>query len=124
VDNPTQNLESYFLDIVAKAREAAHETSGAQSGARVAAYLRGGIEEAPAPDKLLEKLALPQAQPKTESKIPAEPAKVKLDESKLAALSQPVPAAPAQKTEPAPEVKPEDLARADEKLSSLLGGQK
>src|ERR1700685_2150545 len=30
VDNPTQNLESYFLDVVAKAREAAHETSGAQ----------------------------------------------------------------------------------------------
>src|SRR5450756_2734350 len=35
VDNPTQNLESYFLDVVAKAR-AANETSGAQSGARVA----------------------------------------------------------------------------------------
>ncbi|MCX6894279.1 MAG: ABC transporter ATP-binding protein, partial [Verrucomicrobia bacterium] len=41
VDNPTQNLESYFLDVVAKAKQAAAETSGAQSGARVAAYLRG-----------------------------------------------------------------------------------
>src|SRR4029077_18744213 len=29
IDNPTQNLESYFLDVVAKAREAAKETSGA-----------------------------------------------------------------------------------------------
>src|SRR6185437_6576667 len=27
IDNPTQNLESYFLDVVAKARAAAHETS-------------------------------------------------------------------------------------------------
>src|SRR5437016_10059853 len=44
VDNPTQNLESYFLEVVAKAREAAHETSGAHSGARVAAYLRVGTE--------------------------------------------------------------------------------
>jgi len=35
VDNPTQNLESYFLDVVNQAR-AANETSGAQSGARVA----------------------------------------------------------------------------------------
>ena len=36
VDNPTQNLESYFLDVVQKARQAAAETSGAQSGAHVA----------------------------------------------------------------------------------------
>ena len=42
VDTPTQNLESYFLDVVRKAREAAAKTSGATSGATVAAYLRGG----------------------------------------------------------------------------------
>src|SRR3954466_9064981 len=58
VDNPTQNLESYFLDVVQKAR-AAQETSGAQSGAKVAEYLRGGVGEKPATDKILEKLALP-----------------------------------------------------------------
>src|ERR1043165_7777628 len=52
VDNPTQNLESYFLDVVQKAR-AAQETSGAQSGARVAEYLRAGAE-APATEKILE----------------------------------------------------------------------
>src|SRR4029078_416265 len=44
VDNPTQNLESYFLDVVQKARQAAAETSGATSGAKVAAYLRAGTE--------------------------------------------------------------------------------
>src|SRR3954463_12538251 len=60
VENPTQNLESYFLDVVAKARSA-QETSGAQSGARVAAYLRSGTENRPAAEKVLEKLALPTA---------------------------------------------------------------
>src|SRR5689334_2732079 len=72
VDNPTQNLESYFLDVVQKARASAAETSGAQSGARVAAYLRAGVEERPASEKILEKLALPQAaQPAKESKLTA-----------------------------------------------------
>jgi ABC-2 type transport system ATP-binding protein len=59
VDNPTQNLESYFLDVVARAR-AANETSGAQSGARVAEYLRAGAQEPSASEKVLEKLSLPQ----------------------------------------------------------------
>src|SRR6267154_1454520 len=36
IDNPTQNLESYFLEVVQNARKAAAETSGATSGARVA----------------------------------------------------------------------------------------
>jgi ABC-2 type transport system ATP-binding protein len=121
VDNPTQNLESYFLDVVQKAREAAHETSGAQSGARVAAYLRAGMEERPATDKLLEKLALPQAAP-VETKKPAPVAEPKVDEKKLEAMAKPEPAAPSTKSEP--EQKPADLSKADEKRSSLLGGQK
>ncbi|MBW8864676.1 MAG: ABC transporter ATP-binding protein [Verrucomicrobia bacterium] len=125
VDNPTQNLESYFLDVVAKAR-AANETSGAQSGARVAEYLRGGMEAAPSGEKVLEKLSLPQAAPAPVAKPAAEPAAPKVDDSKLSALTQPTAPAPqpeksAAKTE-AP--KPADLAKADEKLSSLLGGKK
>ena len=123
VDNPTQNLESYFLDVVAKAR-AAQETSGAQSGAKVAAYLRAGVEAQPATDKLLEKLSLPQAPAAAPVvKVETGPA---VDNSKLAALSQPV-TAPAATPVPAsatPAVKPADLAQADEKLSSLLGGKK
>src|SRR5688572_27352064 len=59
VDNPTQNLESYFLEVVEKAKRASQETSGAQSGARVAAYLRGDAESKPATEKVLEKLTLP-----------------------------------------------------------------
>src|SRR5580658_6564857 len=58
IDNPTQNLESYFLDVVRKAKEAMSSTSGATSGSRVAAYLRGDAEAAPAQDKLLERLTV------------------------------------------------------------------
>src|SRR5437660_1012701 len=60
VDTPTQNLESYFLDVVQKARQAAAETSGATSGARVAAYLRADSEAKPATERVLERLTVPQ----------------------------------------------------------------
>src|SRR5271154_1288141 len=88
VDNPTQNLESYFLDVVAKAR-AANETSGAQSGARVAEYLRAGAEAGPATDKVLEKLSLPQAaRPVAETKPAVQTAAPKVDDKKLEALGK------------------------------------
>jgi ABC-2 type transport system ATP-binding protein len=115
VDNPTQNLESYFLEVVEKAKQAAQETSGAQSGARVAQYLRGGLEATPAPDKVLEKLTLPTAAPAPAAPNPEPASAVK--EHKLAALtkSEPAPAAPP------PAAPTPDLAQADEKLSALLG---
>jgi ABC-2 type transport system ATP-binding protein len=120
VDNPTQNLESYFLDVVQKAR-AAQETSGAQSGARVAPYLRGGIAEPPASEKLLEKLSLPQP---VSRPVPEAAPAVNVDEGKLTALSQPAAPAAASETSKPAEAKPVDLSKADEKLSSLLGGKK
>jgi ABC-2 type transport system ATP-binding protein len=123
VDNPTQNLESYFLDVVAKAR-AANETSGAQSGARVAAYLRGSAGEQTSTEKVLEKLSLPQAAQTAAAPV-ASPtvAAPKVNDQKLAALSQAVPP-PSPKPESPPEQKPVDLSQADEKLSSLLGNKK
>jgi ABC-2 type transport system ATP-binding protein len=60
IDNPTQNLESYFLEVVAKAKASAAETSGAISGGQVAAYLRGDGESQPAAERILERLTLPQ----------------------------------------------------------------
>ena len=123
VDNPTQNLESYFLDVVQKARAAAAETSGAQSGARVAAYLRAGAEERPVAEKILEKLSLPQPamQPVAEPKSTAS----KVDEKKLEAMAKATAPAPSPaKPTPASEAKPADLSQADEKLSSLLGNKK
>jgi ABC-2 type transport system ATP-binding protein len=117
VDNPTQNLESYFLDVVQKAR-AAMETSGAQSGARVAEYLRGGIEAKPATDKILEKLSLPETKPAPAPAVAAPTT----DDKKLEELTKAsAPAATPQKAEPS--AKPADLSKAEEKLSSLLGGK-
>jgi len=125
VDNPTQNLESYFLEVVNKAR-AANVTSGAQSGARVAEYLRGGAEVQSSGEKVLEKLSLPLAAKPTPVKPAADAALAIADGGKLAALAQP--AAPvAQLEQPAPKPessRPVDLSKADEKLSALLGGKK
>src|SRR3954464_2009642 len=59
IDSPTQNLESYFLDVVQKARQSAAETSGATSGNRVAAYLRGEPGAEATKDRILERLTLP-----------------------------------------------------------------
>src|SRR5437764_4289829 len=66
IDTPSQNLESYFLDVVEKARQNSEETSGATSGNRVAAYLRGDGDVKPATDKVLERLTLPIASAKEE----------------------------------------------------------
>jgi hypothetical protein len=121
IDTPTQNLESYFLDVVRKARQSAAETSGAMSGARVAEYLRGGAEGQPA-DRFLERLA----QPQSEAPAPG-PAAAKaetVDQKKLDALTrpeEPVTSAPKSSAE---SPRPADLAKADEKLSSLLNKPK
>jgi ABC-2 type transport system ATP-binding protein len=125
VDNPTQNLESYFLAVVAKAR-AANETSGAQSGARVAEYLRGGLEARPTTEKLLEKLSLPAAaQPVMAPRPATSAAAPKVDDKKLAAMTRANPPTPQPvKPAPAPEAAAADLSQANEKLSSLLGKQK
>src|SRR5664279_1278949 len=87
IDTPTQNLESYFLDVVQTARQASAETSGAMSGARVAAYLRGEAEAKPASDKILERLAAPQTAVPTPAPAP-NPAEA-LSQQKLEALTKP-----------------------------------
>jgi hypothetical protein len=124
IDTPTQNLESYFLDVVQKARQSAAETSGATSGSRVAAYLRGEADEKPSTDKVLERLTLPAAaaEEKAEASEPVE----QVNQAKLEALARPTEAAappPARTPEPEP-AKQADLAKANEKLSSLLGKPK
>src|SRR5579863_8855159 len=127
IDNPTQNLESYFLDVVERARQAAKETSGALSGQRVAEYLRGEAEAAPSTDKMLERLTVSQAAapaPVAAPK-PVDP----VDRAKLDALAQPTPAsapsaAPTASTPVAGGQSKEELDKANEKLSSLLGKPK
>lgn len=124
IDTPTQNLESYFLGVVQKARQN-EETSGATSGNRVAEYLRGTSESTGiSQERMLDRLAMPQAaREAAEAPAPIEPvapaANTRLD--RLTASIEPPPVAPT----PAPDLKKqEELAQANEKLSSLLGKPK
>jgi ABC-2 type transport system ATP-binding protein len=118
IDTPTQNLERYFLDVVQKARTAAAETSGAVSGARVAAYLREGADAKPSGEKLLERLTSPQTPAPQPAPAP-EPAQ-SVDEKKLAALTRKEREEPAPAPPPEPDRKAE-LEQANQKLASLLG---
>ncbi|HOX56791.1 MAG TPA: ABC transporter ATP-binding protein [Candidatus Paceibacterota bacterium] len=127
IDTPTQNLERYFLDVVRTARQAAAETSGAMSGARVAAYLRGEATAKLAPDKILERLAAPQAAaPKPAAA--SEPLET-VDQQKLASLTRPAePLTPTPGAAPAPAPAPtpseEELRKAEAKLALLVKKEK
>lgn len=124
VDTPTQNLESYFLGVVERARATEQGTSGATSGSAVAEYLRGTAESAPQTERVLDRLTQPlaaSAEPQVST-----PAPDTVDHARLDALRQAAPA-PAPTSAPvtaASAPRPEDLAKADEKLSSLLGKPK
>jgi ABC-2 type transport system ATP-binding protein len=126
IDNPTQNLESYFLGVVEKARQS-EATSGATAGNRVAAYLRGDAEASESQaERVLSRLTEKQPEDAPQA-APAAPAPA-VDTSKLAGLTQPAPAAPPpsapEKSTAAPAGSGEDLKKANEKLGSLLGGDK
>jgi len=116
VDNPTQNLESLFLNIVEQARRKESETSGATSGHRVADYLRGDAA-GDRTDRVLDHLTR-AADGSTAGQAPevATPEET-VAHDKLAGLA---------KAEPAPKAKVapgngENLDKANEKLGGLLG---
>ncbi len=123
VDHPTQNLESYFLGVVERARSQA-ETSGATSGNLVAEFIRGGANaNTSQSDRVLERLT--KAAPVVPQDVVALAPEPTVDNAKLAALtnSDPAPAAVATPSAP-PAPKPADLSKVNEKLSGLLGGKK
>ena len=117
VDNPTQNLESLFLNIVEQARQQESETSGATSGHRVAEYLRGDASQNKA-DRVLDHLTRSDEPAPGQAPAP-KPATPAVDENKLAGLAKPdEPTAPA--TTAAPK-NGENIDKANDKLSGLLG---
>lgn len=120
IDTPTQNLESYFLNVVQRAKQSEAETSGATSGNRVAAYLRGEAEVGTEPrDKILERLTLPSAADITPVVEKAKPEEA-VDHSKLEQLtksSAPDLAAPKVAVAPTDE---EELKKANQKLEALV----
>jgi ABC-2 type transport system ATP-binding protein len=121
VDNPTQNLENYFLDVVKKARQQEAQTSGATSGNRVAEYLRG---QADAPEsrteRVLERFTSPVAPQPVEEPNVALGNPPKVDVRKLEQLA-PTKEENIQPVSSAGAANPEELRKANEKLSNLLG---
>jgi len=124
IDNPTQNLESYFLGVVNKARQSEAQTSGATAGNLVAAYLRGDAESSTNPDRILERLTHSAASvPAAGVHATSAPAPVAMvDLAKLDELAAPKEAPKPASAPAAP--KPDDLAKANEKLSAFLGKPK
>ena len=118
VDNPTQNLESYFLSIVEKARQSDTETSGATSGHQVAEYLRGDAKAATQADRVLSRLTR-GSESTPAPVITFEAPEETVDHAKLAGLAETKVAEPAKPMTPTTE---ETLEKANEKLSGLMGG--
>ncbi|MDP6892225.1 MAG: ABC transporter ATP-binding protein [Verrucomicrobiota bacterium] len=117
VDNPTENLESLFLNIVEQARQRESETSGATSGHQVADYLRGDTSQNKT-DRALDHLTRNEEPTIKQTSKPQRKSET-VGEDKLADLSR-------TETDPAPPStvtpkKEEDLDKANDKLSGLLG---
>lgn len=127
VDTPTQNLESYFLGVVERARAKADSTSGATSGNQVAQFIAGGhAESSGQSERVLDRLTRPAAGPAPTVEV-SEP-KSAVDETRLAGLTKTAASeavASGTSTSPASApAAPADLSKANEKLSGLLGGPK
>lgn len=118
IDNPTQNLESYFLGVVEKARASEESTSGALAG-KVADYLKGTAEEQTSSrDKVLDRLT--QIEDKHDAKLHVEAPTEKVDHGKLDQLTH-----DSSEAAHSPEVEKAaksqaDIDAANDKLSSLL----
>jgi len=120
VDNPTQNLESYFLGVVKNAIAQETTTSGAVAG-RVAEYLQGSAEEQSASrNKMLDRLTVAEA--KQSAPAPTETPAEKVDHAKLDQLASSQPASSTKPKVEKAEAKKADLDAANDKLSSLLDG--
>ena len=126
VENPTQNLESFFLNVVENAITKDEETSGSTSGHAVAEFLRSDAPVQSQAEKMLDRLADRQAskpKPKVEKEEP-ETEQPKVDEEKLKSLTEASePASPkTERREDKADVRKKKLDEADDKLSGLLGG--
>jgi ABC-2 type transport system ATP-binding protein len=125
VDNPSQNLESLFLNVVEQAR-ASDDTSGATSGSEVAEFLRADHPVPTQAETMLNRLADKEAgKPKTkpnEELVGAPESTV--DEDKLDSLSEakPEPVSPKGSSEETKAAEKKSLDEVDDKLSGLLGG--
>ncbi len=125
LDNPTQNLESYFLGVVNRARASEQNTSGATSGSQVAEYLRGSAEAgAQQQARVLDRLVATAPVAEAPAPVVVLPTAVEVEsQKKLAALAARTVSTPEPRVEVA--AKPAlDEVKANEKLANLLGKPK
>jgi ABC-2 type transport system ATP-binding protein len=149
IDHPRMGLESFFLDVVSRARSESVETSGAETG-DVADYLKGSAEQVQKmaaqlqdeeiseekKEKIKEQLETKQASVRLaemvkeaipEPEVVVEPEAVKqaeeaVVESKLADLTEEKPQETVEELS-AQEREDKDLKDANDKLKNLLGGK-
>lgn len=122
VSHPRRSLEEYFLDVISKARQESVETSGAGAG-KIAAYLSTDDDK----DKVLDTLIKePEAAVKEEPEAPAVDTNKAVDAAEfLHSLTDKSEKEQTIAAESAiAEEKKQAMAEADDKLNSLLKGQK
>jgi ABC-2 type transport system ATP-binding protein len=119
VDHPTMNLETFFMDVVRKAREESAATSGATTG-EIANYLIGEDKEQRS-KQVLEDLARAEPEESAESE-PAPPPDPQPDHDKLVGLVKPESEPESAPDEEAAKISQEERDKRNEQLERLLGG--
>jgi ABC-2 type transport system ATP-binding protein len=122
LENPTQNLESFFLNVVENAIAKDEDTSGSTAGNEVAEFLRADDPVPTQAETMLERLAEKEASKPAATQDVPKPEEPKVDTAKLDSLAGGDAAKQPAKPKPAEPNKLQSLDEADDKLSGLLGG--
>ena len=122
VENPTQNLESFFLNVVENAIAKDEDTSGSTAGNEVAEFLRADDPVPTQAETMLERLAEKEAAKPAATQAVPKPEEPKVDTAKLDSLAGGDAAKQPAKPKPTKPNKLQSLDDADDKLSGLLGG--
>ena len=122
VENPTQNLESFFLNVVEKAIAKDEDTSGSTAGNEVAEFLRADDPVPTQAETMLERLADKEAAQPAATQEEPEPEEPKVDTAKLESLAGNETPKESAKPKQAETKKSQNLDDAEDKLSGLLGG--
>ena len=122
VENPTQNLESFFINVVENAIAKDEDTSGSTAGNEVAEFLRADDPVPTQAETMLERLAEKEAAQPAATQEEPKPEEPKMDTAKLESLAGDEASKQPAKPKQAETKKSQNLDDAEDKLSGLLGG--
>ena len=123
VENPTQNLESFFINVVENAIAKDEDTSGSTAGNEVAEFLRADDPVPTQAETMLERLAEKEAAQPAATQEEPKPEEPKVDTAKLESLAGDEASKQPAKPKQAETKKSQNLDDAEDKLSGLLGGE-